>query len=476
MNSITKTLIYTASAVILLIMCRNSSESLSFNLPEPLSMDEYNLARQNYNNYCAGCHGDKLEKFTDKDWMFANTPEEIEAIIKHGEESMGMPAFDIAFTDEEVKALTNFILTESQKPIAERESISPTNVSGGQGVWAETVVSDLEIPWGLEFLPNGDLLIAERGGRLLRFTSDKKLEEISGLPKIKVGGQGGLMDLQLHPDYENNGWLYISYSYFGDNNKNAGNTAIIRCRLDKNKLVDIEHLYKGVPVSTTQHHYGSRIEFDNEGYMYFAIGDRGKRSVFPQTLDNSNGKMHRLKDDGAIPSDNPFYGQAGVEQSIYSYGHRNIQGIAKHPVTGEIWTHEHGPKGGDEINISRAGKNYGWPVISYGINYNGTKFTDDTAKPGMEQPMIYYVPSIAPCGMAFVTSDRYKGWENNLLIGSLRFKYLERCVVTENDVITQERLLEGIGRVRNVRVSPDGYIYVAVETPGKILKLIPVDE
>jgi glucose/arabinose dehydrogenase len=210
--------------------------------------------------------------------------------------------------------------------------------------------------------------------------------------------------------------------------------------------------------------------------MYFSIGDRGKRDRFPQTLDNSNGKVHRLFDDGRIPPDNPFINQEGAVASTYSYGHRNIQGMAMHPVTGAIWTHEHGPKGGDEVNIIEKGQNYGWPVISYGINYNGTKFTNITAKEGMLQPNIYYVPSIAPCGMAFVTSDKYPGWENNLLIGSLRFKYLERCVIENDQIVEQERLLEGIGRVRNVKMSPDGYIYVAVEAPGKILKLMPVTD
>jgi glucose/arabinose dehydrogenase len=185
------------------------------------------------------------------------------------------------------------------------------------------------------------------------------------------------------------------------------------------------------------------------------------------------GKFIDSRDDGSIPSDNPFVSTEDAEPSVYSYGHRNIQGMAMHPQTGDIWTHEHGPKGGDEVNIIQKGQNYGWPVISYGINYSGTKFTDITEKEGMLQPNIYYVPSIAPCGMAFVTSDKYPGWENNLLIGSLRFKYLERCVIEDDQIIKQEKLLEGIGRVRNVKVGPDGYIYVAVEEPGKILKLIP---
>lgn len=432
----------------------------------------------NYKNYCAGCHGDNLEKFSNRNWMFANSPEEISNVIILGEADMGMPAFKETFSLEEVEKLTAFILDAGKNLSKKNDAIlaSESGKSSSTSFWAETVVTNLDSPWGLEFLPDGDLLIAERNGRLSRFTKEKELVNISGLPEIRVGGQGGLMDLQLHPNYKENGWIYISYSYFDESDKDKGNTAIIRARLKKDKLVDLETLYKGTSTVSTRHHYGSRIEFDREGYMYFSIGDRGKRDEYPQSTDNSNGKVHRLLDDGTIPPDNPFVEDKNAEHSVFSFGHRNIQGIAMNPVTGEIWTHEHGPKGGDEVNIIYKGQNYGWPVISYGINYNGTKFTDITEKDGMLQPIIYYVPSIAPCGMAFITSDKYPGWENNLLIGSLRFKYLERCVVEDNQIVAQERLLEGVGRVRNVKVSPEGYIYVAVEEPGKILKLIPASK
>jgi aldose sugar dehydrogenase len=436
------------------------------------------LAAASYQNFCAGCHGDNMEEFADRKWMFANTSSEIEAIIKHGEDNEGMPGFKEALTDNEIAALTRHILTESQKPTSNKPDLFTRKKARGDKAkyWAEVVVADLEVPWGLEFLPNGDLLIAERKGTLSRFTKEKELIEISGLPPIRVSGQGGLMDLRLHPNYAENGWIYISYSYIDEQNKDAGNTAIIRAKLDGNNLIDIEHLYKGHPAVTTSHHFGSRIAFDRDGYLYFSIGERGRRDEFPQSINNSNGKIHRLFDDGRIPSDNPFVDVMDAEKSIFTYGHRNPQGLSMHPLTGEIWESEHGPRGGDEINIIKKGQNYGWPVISYGINYDGTIFTKDTAREGMMQPVHYYIPSIAPCGQTFVTSKRYKGWENNLLIGSLRFKYLERVVIEDNKVVDQERLLEGIGRVRNVRVSPDGYIYVAIEQPGKILKIIPVED
>lgn len=437
------------------------------------------IAAVNYQNYCAGCHGDSLEEFADRNWMFANSSSEIENIIRNGEDNMGMPGFSEALDNNAIAALTRHILSESKKkPKAKLpELLSKKKISGDKvKYWAEVVVSDLEYPWGLEFLPNDELLIAERNGTLTRFTKNKERIEIKGLPPIRVSGQGGLMDLRLHPDYDKNGWIYISYSYFDAKDKEKGNTAIIRAKLKDNTLVDIEYLYKGRPTVTTSHHFGSRIEFDKEGYMYFSIGDRGRRDEFPQKIDNSNGKIHRLFDDGSIPPDNPFVNIRKAEKSIYSYGHRNPQGVSMHPVTGQIWISEHGPRGGDEINLIQNGQNYGWPVISFGINYDGTIFTSDTAREGMLQPIHYYVPSIAPCGQTFVTSTRYKGWENNLLIGSLRFKYLERVVIEDNKVVEQERLLEGIGRVRNVRVSPDGYIYVAIEEPGKILRIIPVKD
>lgn len=478
MKSIRKNLILIVATSFLFSMCKMGSKNeLSYlNAPN----EEYDsIAAINYQNYCAGCHGDNMEEFADRNWMFANNSSEIESIIKVGEANMGMPGFKEALDDNAIAQLTRHILTESRKkPRKPKVSdlLSKEKVSGGEvKYWAEVVVSNLEIPWGLEFLPDGDLLIAERNGTLSRFTKNKKLTAITGLPPVRVSGQGGLMELKLHPEYEKNGWIYFAYSYFDENDKEKGNTAIMRAKLNGNNLTNIEHLYWGKPTLSTSHHFGSRIEFDREGYMYFSIGDRGRRDEFPQKIDNSNGKIHRLFDDGTVPPDNPFVNVEGAEKSIYSYGHRNPQGVSMHPETGEIWISEHGPKGGDEINLIQKGENYGWPVISFGINYDGTIFTNDTAKAGMLQPVHYYVPSIAPCGQTFLTSTRYKGWENSLLIGSLRFKYLERIVIHNEKVVEQERLLEGIGRVRNVRVSPDGYIYVAIEQPGKILKIIPVE-
>ncbi|MEM6864137.1 MAG: PQQ-dependent sugar dehydrogenase [Bacteroidota bacterium] len=334
----------------------------------------------------------------------------------------------------------------------------------------EPVVEKIQNPWGMAFLPDGGILVTEKSGKLLLFQAGKTTE-IQNLPEIYVKGQGGLMDVELHPNYKENGWIYLSFA--SDKGEgNGGNTAIMRAKLNGNRLVNNQLLYKGTPNTTKGQHFGSRLEFDNEGNLYFSIGDRANRDVNPQDVTRDGGKIYRIKDDGRIPSDNPFVNQKGAKTAIFSYGHRNPQGLAKHPGTGKIWEHEHGPRGGDEINIIQKGKNYGWPVITYGINYSGTKITDETSKPGMEQPLHQWTPSIAPCGMTFVTSKRYPEWKNNLLVGSLVFQYLERLVIENNKVVYREKLLENAGRLRNVKQAPDGYIYVGIEGKG-IFRLEP---
>ncbi len=333
----------------------------------------------------------------------------------------------------------------------------------------ETVVPELNIPWGFTFLPDGSVLITEKSGELIHFKNGQKTN-ISGLPDIYVRGQGGFMDIALHPDYENNGWIYFSYAS-SKGEGDGGNTAIARAKLKGKSLTDLEVLYKADPNSKRGQHFGSRIVFDKNGFLFFTIGERGDRDTNPQDLTRDCGKVYRLNDDGTIPEDNPFVNTPNAKKAIYSYGHRNPQGMELHPITKEIWTHEHGPKGGDEINIIEKGKNYGWPVISYGVNYIGTKFTDITKKEGMEQPLHYWVPSIAPSGMAFIDSDKYGDWDGNLLIGSLKFNYLDMCTLKEGKVIKEERLLNDIGRVRSIEQGPDGYIYVGVENVG-IVKLL----
>ena len=437
-------------------------------------------AALNYQDYCAGCHGDRLEKFAEKEWMEEEGTASVFQSIKYGIEEIGMPSFKKTFTDEEIQALAEYV----KKGIPEdRSLLQPAVTPGGvvesevQRFVVDTVVTGLQVPWGLVFLPNGDLLISERAGTLHLFSNGKLSPPIEGLPPIMAYGQGGLLDLCLHPDFNRNGWIYMAYSALNpDSSKRVGNTAIMRARLRDNRLVDQEVIFQGLPYTDRGHHFGCKLAFDGKGNLFFGIGDRGQHFDFPQALDNHNGKIHRIRDDGSIPADNPFVNTPWAMPSIYSYGHRNPQGTCIHPVTGELWITEHGPRGGDELNLVEPGLNYGWPVISYGINYDGTILTELTEKEDMEQPVFYWTPSIAPCGMTFVTGERYRNWKNNLLVGSLRFQYLERMVINRHSVIHREKLLEGIGRVRNVVMSPDGLIYVAVETPGKIVRLVPVEQ
>lgn len=336
---------------------------------------------------------------------------------------------------------------------------------------AELLIDEMHIPWGFTFLPDGGILVTEKSGELIHFKNGKKTT-IENIPKVYVRGQGGLLDIELHPNYETNGWLYISYASAEGEGK-GGHTALMRAKLESNSLVNKELLYKASPNTTKGQHFGSRIEFDDDGYLFLSIGERGARDVNPQDLNRDGGKIYRFNADGTIPKDNPFVGKNGAKTAIYSYGHRNPQGLVKHPETGEIWDHEHGPRGGDEINIIKAGANYGWPIVTYGINYSGTEITDKTEMEGMEPPIHYWIPSIAPSGMTFITTDTYGvDWNGSILVGSLAFQYLERLVMDGNNVVKREKLLGGMGRVRDVKEGPDGLIYVAIEGKG-IYKLTP---
>lgn len=324
--------------------------------------------------------------------------------------------------------------------------------------------------WGMDFLPNGNLLVTDKKGELIHVENGAETI-IQNLPDIYQMGQGGLLDVKVHPNYENNGWIYLTYAS-SEGEGNGGNTALIRGKILNNRLENKEVLYKAIPNSEAGQHFGSRIEFDRDGYLYFTIGDRGNRDVNPQDIGRDGGKVYRLNDDGSIPDDNPFVNETGAKKAVFSYGHRNPQGMTLHPETGEIWTHEHGPRGGDEINVIKRGKNYGWPVVTYGINYNGTPITDNTSLPGMEDPIHYWTPSIAPSGMAFISGSKYPEWKGDLLVGSLSFQYLEHLELENKKVTKRERLFDGIGRVRNVKSGPDGTIYVSIENKG-IFKLVP---
>ncbi|PKO99276.1 MAG: hypothetical protein CVU03_02505 [Bacteroidetes bacterium HGW-Bacteroidetes-2] len=329
----------------------------------------------------------------------------------------------------------------------------------------KSFVSNINIPWGMTWLPDGSMLITEKSGDLIHFINDEKINITTTFDDLYVRGQGGLLDIELHPNYPENGWIYISYAS-NEGEGEGGNTKLVRAKLIENNLTQVETLYKATPNTTSGVHFGSRIVFDKEGYVYLTIGDRGNHEENPQNLQKDGGKVYRFHEDGRIPDDNPFTNEAGAKTSIFSYGHRNLQGMAIHPTSGKIWTHEHGPKGGDEINILKKGANYGWPEITYGLNYNGTIITEETERDGMENPIYYWFPSIAPSGMAFVTGDKFPEWKGNLLVGSLKFQYLELVQLNGNNVISRQKIATDIGRLRNVKIGPDGYIYIAVEGKG----------
>lgn len=433
-------------------------------------------AEQNYRQYCGGCHGEKMDAFVDRQWKHGKSREDLYKAVKVGYHDEGMPAFDSAFTDAEIYELADYMLegiARFQQFEFEEEVKVNSFTGGGLTLKLDTIVSGLKSVWGIAFLPDGNMLITEKHGTLYKVDKRKKRTAIEGVPPVFDANQGGLMDVILHPDYKNNATIYISYSAIKEEGgRKLGTTAIMRAKLDGNKLTEKKIIFEAYPYTTTRHHYGSRMVFGRDGLLYFSVGERGNEKENPQNLGNDLGKVHRVKEDGSIPNDNPFVGKDGARPSIYSYGHRNPQGLTIHPKTGEIWSHEHGPRGGDEINLVKKGANYGWPVITYGINYNGKTISNKTAEEGMEQPLLYWIPSIAPCGMSFVEGNRYKGWEGHLLSGSLRFKYLNLSYLDGHKITKEEKLLKNIGRMRDVRMGPDGYIYVAVENPGMVFRLV----
>lgn len=334
----------------------------------------------------------------------------------------------------------------------------------------DTLATGLENPWGMEFLSDGRILITERPGRL-RVWKDGELKEhsVDGLPEIWAHGQGGLLDVVMHPDYEENDWLYFVYAAPG---LGGNNTAIGRGKLNNNELTEFERIFHGQPLTSGAQHFGSRIVFDDQNYLFTTIGDRGEMNT-AQELDNHNGTVIRLFDDGSVPPDNPFVSEPDILPEIWSYGHRNIQGMIIHPETGDIWTAEHGPKGGDELNVIFRGENYGWPLVTHGINYDGSIITSDTTLPGMIDPIIHWTPSIAPCGMGIVTSDKYPQWNGNLMVGALAGQHIHRVVIDGREVTHTEKLLQGFARFRLIQQGPDGFLYALTENPGLLIKLEP---
>ena len=325
-----------------------------------------------------------------------------------------------------------------------------------------TVVEGLEHPWGLTFLPDGRMLVTERPGRLRIVGADGVLSKpIAGVPRVQARGQGGLLDVALHPQFTDNSLVYLSFSEPGSG---GAGTSVARGRLDGETLRDVQVIFRQSPKVDTGFHYGSRLVFDREGKLWVSSGDRGMQDT-AQDLARGQGKLFKLNDDGTPVAGLPFADRPNAHPGVFSYGHRNIQGMALHPTTGLVWTHEHGPRGGDEINVPRAGLNYGWPVITYGINYNGTTIGDGLKeKEGMEQPLHQWTPSIGASGLAFYSADRFPAWRGNAFVGALALNHLERLTLDGERVVETEILLDGWNqRIRDVRQGPDGALYVLTD-------------
>jgi aldose sugar dehydrogenase len=335
-----------------------------------------------------------------------------------------------------------------------------------------TVVSGLEHPWSVAFLTGGDMLVTERAGRLrLVRNGELQPQPIAGVPEVRARGQGGLLDVVPHPAFATNRLIYLSFSKPGPG---GGTTAVIRGRLEDGRLADVQEILEARAWTNAGQHFGSRMVFDSAGYLYVSIGDRGAMRE-AQNLGNHQGNVLRLHDDGRVPADNPFVGRAGALPEVWTYGNRNIQGLAVHPVTGAIWGTEHGPRGGDELNLLLPGRNYGWPVITYGINYNGTPITDIQQRAGMEQPVHYWVPSIATSGTTIYAGDAFPAWQGDFFVGGLAGQHLARIRIDANHrVVENEKLLEGVGRIRDVRTGPDGFLYVLLDNAdAQLIRLEP---
>jgi aldose sugar dehydrogenase len=339
-----------------------------------------------------------------------------------------------------------------------------------------TLVKNLQNPWGMAFLPDGRLLITERSGQLRIYSQGQISAPLAGVPAVYNQGQGGLLDVAIDPNFAENRRVYLSYAEADPANANNAGTAVMRATLNGNRLDNPQVIFRQTPKLSTGNHFGSRLAFDRAGYLFITLGENNNR-ITAQYKDHLQGKVARIWPDGSIPSDNPFVGQNNVKSEIYSYGHRNPQGGAINPWTGKFWMHEHGPRGGDEINIPESGKNYGWPIITHGIDYNGQPIPESTgtSAPGMEQPIHYWVPSIGPSGMAFYNSNKKSAWFGQLFVGALASQQLVRLELDGTRIVREERLLGELGyRIRDVSTGPDGGLYLLTDSAtGNLLKIDP---
>lgn len=441
-------------------------------------------ANATYAQICANCHGKNLEggqapSMLDDVWAHGGDDESLAKSIREGFPEKGMPAWGAAFPEKEIRAMVIYI--HEQRALFKRgqtQFIKPKDSMAAKSELhdyrLDTWVAGVTEPWSLAFLPDNRAVMTEKRGRIYVIENGKRAAEpLTGLPAIEATGQAGLFDVVPHPEYAKNGWLYFAYS---DPQTNAAGvkvalTKIIRGKIREGALTEQQTIYQA-PIEVYPKvggpHFGGRIAFDRRNYLFFSIGERGNGDN-AQNLAVPMGKIHRLFDDGRIPDDNPFAKDSKAAKSIWSYGHRNPQGLAFHPVTGQLFDAEHGPRGGDELNLIAKGKNYGWPVITYGMNYDGSTMVDITAKEGMEQPLVYWTPSLAVCGINFYTGDKFPKWKNQIFLASLAAQELRRIELKGDKVVAQEVLFKDLGRIRHVITGPDGALYVLL--PERIARL-----
>ena len=436
-----------------------------------------------YKKFCAQCHGSDLmggnaSSVIDGVWQFGADDGYIIRNIKHGIPHLGMPSYERSMTDEEIRAVVKYIRAAEAEKGAVKPPTPEMYETMDYFMDVEIFADNLEVPWAIDFLDLTTALITERPGRL-RMVKNGVLqpEPIENTPQVLNEGQGGLLDVAVDPDYEQNGWIYLAYSHAlkkFEGERPPAMTRIVRGKIENNTWISEELIFEAPPetYNTMRHHYGCRIVFDPWGYLYFAVGDRG-RGFQAQDFTLPNGKVHRIQKDGRIPENNPYLYDETAMKSLFTLGNRNIQGMAVHPETGQLWVTEHGPMGGDELNLIMAGKNYGWETITYGRNYNGTIITELTRMPGMEQPIFYWKPSIAVCGLDFYTGDLFGKWKNRLLVGALKYEEVRLLQIEDERVVHEQVIFKGAGRVRDVTTGPDGAIYVVLNNPGKVIRLIP---
>ncbi|MCB1120241.1 MAG: PQQ-dependent sugar dehydrogenase [Verrucomicrobiae bacterium] len=448
--------------------------------------------RDIYIQNCATCHGQKMEggqgsSLIDDIWKHGSSDEEIAKTIREGVPEMGMVPWKNVLNEEQIRGMV--ILIREQKLLAETtgilEKVKPLGgvfSSQHHNFKLEKVTEIDDILWSIAFLPDESILFTQRNG-ILWHLKDGQKTEITGTPKVHAVGQGGLLEVMPHPEYAKNGWIYLSFSENVGakvDGKEASMTAVVRGRIKNNRWVDEQEIFRAPPEyhTTKGGHYGSRFVFKDE-YLFFSIGERQEGEP-AQDITVPNGKIHRIYHDGRIPEGNPFYNTPGAYKTIWCYGNRNPQGLDLHPVTGELWETEHGPRGGDELNLIKPGVNYGWPVITYGMNYDGTPWTDKTHMEGMEQPVHYWLPSIATAGIDFYEGDKFPAWKYNLLATGMSAEELQRIVIEDGKVTQIETLLKQQGRVRDVASGPDGNIYLALNTrspnKGTLYRMVPVTE